>query len=156
LIHDFDFRGTDPMTAILQWTVNGDPRVDSWASRWMGSACLNRKLTLYPGRTLVTNTGFDGSGSHSTFGLSNEAFASPMAERPIAVGDAAVGVDAAIMKRHRQLFTSWRMRGGRATRAYYRLMPFLPAPLERAIYTRMVRRQLRRRASPAIRAALDG
>lgn len=38
---------------------------DSWAVRWYASAFLQNKLTLYPGRSLVQNIGFDGSGVHS-------------------------------------------------------------------------------------------
>jgi hypothetical protein len=38
---------------------------DSWAVRWHGSAILAGKLTLYPGRSLVKNIGFDGSGTHA-------------------------------------------------------------------------------------------
>ena len=38
--------------------------IDSWAVRWYLSVFLRRGLTLYPARTLVRNTGFDGSGTH--------------------------------------------------------------------------------------------
>lgn len=37
---------------------------DSWAIRWYASALLNDKLSLYPWKTLVANTGFDCSGRH--------------------------------------------------------------------------------------------
>jgi hypothetical protein len=39
-------------------------KVSSWAIRWNASAFLANKLTLYPGRSLVENIGFDGSGTH--------------------------------------------------------------------------------------------
>ncbi len=39
-------------------------RNNSWAIRWYASAFLKDKLTLYPGRTLVQNIGYDGSGMH--------------------------------------------------------------------------------------------
>ncbi len=41
-------------------------RNDSWAVRWHASMFLAGKLTLVPGRSLVRNTGFDGSGEHCT------------------------------------------------------------------------------------------
>lgn len=154
LIYDFDFRGTDPMTQILQWTVNRDSRVDSWASRWMGSACLHRKLTLYPGRTLVANIGFDGSGNHSTFGLSNDRFASPMAQERIRVDEIPVVVDDRIMDQHQEIFRGWRPGGSRAARIYNRLSPHLPKALDRAIYTRLVHRRLRKNATDPIARAL--
>lgn len=156
LIYEFDFRGTDPMTQILQWTVNRDSRVDSWASRWMGSACLNRKLTLYPGRTLVANIGFDGSGNHSTFGLSNDRFASPMAPERIQVAEVPVVLDDGIVNQHREVFRSWLKGGSLASRAYRRLAPLLPMGLDRAIYTRLVHRRLRKNATEAIAQALGG
>jgi len=37
---------------------------DSWAIRWHVSAFLNNKYTLYPLKSLVYNSGLDGSGSH--------------------------------------------------------------------------------------------
>ena len=41
-------------------------RNDSWAIRWHASMFLKHKLTLYPGESLVSNVGTDGSGSHFT------------------------------------------------------------------------------------------
>ncbi len=39
---------------------------DSWAVRWHISAFLKNMLTLYPGKSFVTNIGFDSSGQHCT------------------------------------------------------------------------------------------
>lgn len=39
--------------------------IDSWAIRWHTSAFLRGGVTLYPARSLVQNTGMDGSGTHS-------------------------------------------------------------------------------------------
>ena len=38
--------------------------VDSWFIRFYASLFLAEKLTLFPGRSLVSNHGFDGSGTH--------------------------------------------------------------------------------------------
>jgi hypothetical protein len=61
----------------LNYTSFGDPsgmlkdqiegKIDSWAVRWQASLFLQRKLTLYPKRSLVQNIGFDNSGTHSNF-----------------------------------------------------------------------------------------
>lgn len=38
--------------------------VDSWYIRFYASLFLNKKLNLFPGKTMVTNSGLDGSGTH--------------------------------------------------------------------------------------------
>jgi hypothetical protein len=37
---------------------------DSWAIRWYASAFINDKLTLYPGKSLLANSGNDLSGTN--------------------------------------------------------------------------------------------
>ena len=63
-LDEFDFWGTFPYRQMLVDQTEG--RVDSWAIRWYASAFLDRKLTLYPGQSLVRNVGQEGSGTHST------------------------------------------------------------------------------------------
>jgi len=62
LLRDFDFGGAYAYSRMLWDQIHG--RNDSWAVRWYASAFLRDKLTLYPGRSLVQNIGFDGSGTH--------------------------------------------------------------------------------------------
>jgi len=62
LIQEFDYNGAYPFSNMLKAQVKGAN--DSWAIRWHASAFLAGKLTLYPGRSLVHNTGNDGSGTH--------------------------------------------------------------------------------------------
>jgi Glycosyl transferase family 2 len=59
---DFDFNGAFPYTTMLKEQAAGN--IDSWAIRWYASAFLADKLTLYPGRSLVSNVGQDSSGTH--------------------------------------------------------------------------------------------
>ena len=59
----FDFNGAYPYTQMLRDQI--DNKNDSWAIRWYASAFLKNKLCLYPGKTLVNNIGFDGTGTHS-------------------------------------------------------------------------------------------
>ncbi|MDP3444562.1 MAG: glycosyltransferase [Ignavibacteria bacterium] len=47
---------------MLKNQINGNN--DSWAVRWHISAFLKNMLTLYPGKSFVTNIGFDSSGQH--------------------------------------------------------------------------------------------
>jgi hypothetical protein len=62
LCREFDLDGAYPYTSMLKAQITG--RNDSWAIRWYASAFLNDKLTLYPGRSLVSNIGNDSSGTH--------------------------------------------------------------------------------------------
>jgi len=62
LIQEFDYNGTYPFSNMLKAQIKGAN--DSWAIRWHASAFLAGKLTLYPGRSLVHNSGNDGSGTH--------------------------------------------------------------------------------------------
>jgi hypothetical protein len=62
LTHEFDFDGQYAFTRMLRDQVAR--RNDSWAIRWHASCYLDGLLTLYPGRSLVHNTGNDASGTH--------------------------------------------------------------------------------------------
>lgn len=62
LTKSFDFDGCYPYTRMLEDQVAG--KNNSWAIRWYASAFLANKLTLYPGKSLVSNIGNDGSGTH--------------------------------------------------------------------------------------------
>jgi len=62
LIQEFDYNGAYPYSNMLSAQIKGAN--DSWAIRWHASAFLADKLTLYPGRSLVHNSGNDGSGTH--------------------------------------------------------------------------------------------
>lgn len=59
----FDFNGNYPFTRMLRRQVNGEN--DSWAIRWNASLFLADMLSLNAGKSLIQNTGFDGSGIHS-------------------------------------------------------------------------------------------
>lgn len=59
---EFDFGGSFPYVRMLKEQILG--KNDSWAIRWYASAFLDGMLTLYPGKSLVANIGFDGSGEH--------------------------------------------------------------------------------------------
>ncbi len=59
---EFDFDGCYGYTQMLEDQIAG--KNNSWAVRWHASAFLANKLTLYPGKSLVQNIGFDNSGTH--------------------------------------------------------------------------------------------
>lgn len=58
----FDLGGAYPYFQMLKSQHEG--RIDSWAIRWYLSVFMLNGLTLFPRKTLVENTGFDGSGTH--------------------------------------------------------------------------------------------
>jgi hypothetical protein len=62
LTREFDLGGY-PYTQMLRGQIKGFN--NSWAVRWYASAFLKNKLTLYPGYSLVSNCGFDNSGTHT-------------------------------------------------------------------------------------------
>ncbi len=63
LTRQFNFNNSYNYTRMLRKQVDG--RNSSWDILWYATAFLKNKLTLYPGRSLVRNTGNDGSGTHA-------------------------------------------------------------------------------------------
>jgi hypothetical protein len=90
----FDLGGRYDYCEMLKRQMEG--RVDSWAIRWYYSVFAKGGLVLYPPRSLVANSGFDGTGTHgrlslpvrqtqlgdgAIFELPDQAAESPEAER---------------------------------------------------------------------------
>jgi hypothetical protein len=75
---EFDFNRSYPYTQMLRDQISG--RTNSWAVRWYASAFLQNKFTLYPGKSLVSNIGGDGSGTNT--GL-NQLIFKPLDTNPI-------------------------------------------------------------------------
>ena len=91
LEEEFDLGGVAPFTKMLKSQISG--RNDSWAIRWHASAFLAGLHTLYPGRSLVKNTGLDNSGTHcgSTIKFDIDLSPGPVEVLPITVEESAVG-----------------------------------------------------------------
>lgn len=62
LTKKFDMNGSYNFTKMLRDQTQG--KNDSWAIRWQASAFLKDKLTLFPGKSLIKNIGFDSTGTH--------------------------------------------------------------------------------------------
>ena len=62
LTRTFDFNGTYGFTRMLRRQTEG--KNNSWAIRWNASLFLADILSLNVGKSLVQNTGFDGSGTN--------------------------------------------------------------------------------------------
>lgn len=62
LTRQFDFNGAYPYTKMLGHQIQG--KISSWAIRWHASGFVKGLLTLFPGRSLVSHIGGDGSGTN--------------------------------------------------------------------------------------------
>lgn len=58
----FDLGGVYPYSSMVEAQLRGE--IDSWAIRWYMSVFVHKGLVLFPRRTLVHNSGLDGSGTH--------------------------------------------------------------------------------------------
>lgn len=81
----FDLDGTYPYTDMLREQIAG--RNDSWAVRWYATAMLTGGLTIYPGRSMTMNIGFDGTGIHAGTG---NAYETELIERDVDLGNISV------------------------------------------------------------------
>jgi hypothetical protein len=68
---EFEFDGSYPFMQMLTDQIAG--KTNSWAIRWHASAFLANKYTLYPGKSLLSNIGGDGSGTNHGFEYSSPA-----------------------------------------------------------------------------------
>lgn len=64
LVYDFNLEDKFPFTQMLEECSLR--KIDSWAIRWHAYNFLQNKLTLHPQYSLVSNEGFDNSGTHGT------------------------------------------------------------------------------------------
>ena len=62
LRHRFNLHGSFDYFHMLKLQLAG--AIDSWAIRWYWSVFIRDGFVLYPPKSLVQNTGFDGSGTH--------------------------------------------------------------------------------------------
>lgn len=80
LTDSFDLDGAIAYTQMLKNQIAG--KVDSWAIRWHASMFLEDRLQLSPGRSLVRNIGFDGTGTH---GVESQVYGVEQSTIPVAV-----------------------------------------------------------------------
>jgi len=85
LMDRFDFFGAFDYSGMLKGQIEG--KNDSWAIRWYASALLHSKLTLYPGKSLVHNTGNDASGRHCS---AIDTFDTTLTLDPVLVGEITI------------------------------------------------------------------
>lgn len=67
----FTYNNTYPYMEMLQDQIDG--KIDSWAIRWYAAAVINKKLCLYPSKSLVKNIGFNEGATHTSNSSAYEA-----------------------------------------------------------------------------------
>lgn len=139
LIYEFDVDGVAPYSQYLLGAAKGQG--DSWALRWMASAILNGKLSLYPGQSLVQNIGNEGSGTNAG---RHRSFETRMAQSRPSIGNGEPVVDSLAYAEYRAFLLRGFWKRGLLNRAYSRLRKMLPTRLERRLYTAITRRRLAR------------
>ena len=84
LTRTFDFDGNYPFTRMLRRQIAG--KNNSWAIRWNASLFLAGILSLNVGKSLVQNTGFDGTGTNCGGGglYASDLWVQPLPVVPIA------------------------------------------------------------------------
>ncbi len=88
LQNEFDFNGSYPYTQMLSDQIEG--KNNSWAIRWYASAFLQSKYCLYPGQSLIHNTGNDGSGTHAA---ENEKFDTQLKNQAVEIKKIEIKTD---------------------------------------------------------------
>lgn len=101
LEYQFDFSGTYPYLKMLKKQIAG--RNDSWAIRWYASAFLKNKLTLYPGKSHILNTGTAGKGTHVH---KVKWFKTELADAPVSIEKISVEVNRVAYEAFRNYFLS--------------------------------------------------
>ena len=139
LIYEFDVNGAAPYTQFMQRAAAGDG--DSWALRWMASATLHDKLSLYPGNSLVNNIGNDGSGTNAG---RQDLLKTEIAVRRPRFGTEAVRVDPLAFAEFRSFLLHAYWKNTLRHRLYSRLAKLLPTGVARRLYSAIVRRSIRR------------
>ena len=97
--------------------------VDSWYLRYYASLFLKGKLSLYPGRSVATNEGLDGSGTHCGAEL-KRSFEAHNSQTPIKVNDVEVIEDLQVYRIFKKYFLS-KQSGSFIKAAYYQFKSFV-------------------------------
>ncbi len=108
LTKEFNFNNSFDYVKMLEDQICG--RNNSWAIRWYASCFLNNMYTLYPGKSLISNIGFDGSGTHSGRSLifNQEYFSSGISIKDIPVKNNEIAYKAFVMYFTKNKFYSYR------------------------------------------------
>jgi hypothetical protein len=97
----FDYYGAYHYTEMLEHQIQG--KISSWAIRWHASGFIKGLLSLYPGQSLVSHIGGDGSGTHC--GVADRLKVQ-LSTSPIAIGGVPIEENEFARKKVRQFMAS--------------------------------------------------
>lgn len=112
---DFDFQDAYPYWSQLEDNAKG--LINTWFVYWYATLFLRKGLALFPGRSLVSNIGMDGSGVHCGEDRGYDAKISPSAVNvtPVPLGESEEAV-----RRHVAFFRELARRPSLQSRIYYK------------------------------------
>ncbi len=102
--------------------------VDSWFIRLYASFFLAEKLTLFPGHSLVSNHGLDGSGTHSnksSEGTGTDGVEVESSAKPIVLLDIPIEENQQAYSAYRNTFLAKRTKVSRLKRSYSQFKSFV-------------------------------
>ena len=123
----FNFAGAHDYVSMLENQMTG--RADSWAIRWYWTVFRAGGLVLFPPRSLVDNTGMDGSGTHGRGRLTRfslEISRGDQSSLPVGFPD-CIATDVAEFEQVRAAI--WRQSGGWLGQARMRMRRLLKLSL---------------------------
>jgi hypothetical protein len=101
LVNQFNLDGGYNYFGMLERQIRGEN--DSWAIRWHASMFLQNRLTFYPSRSLVINTGMDGTGRHSSI---SKKYDTQLSNSPIYIADIEISENLYAREALKAFFTS--------------------------------------------------
>lgn len=107
LTRQFDFNGNYPFTRMLRRQIAG--KNNSWAIRWNASLFLADILSLNVGKSLVQNTGFDGSGTNCGGGglYDSDLWMEPLPVIPVSPAEENIAARKAFERYYRRTNCFW-------------------------------------------------
>jgi len=93
LFRQFNLNNALNFAAMLKRQAEG--KIDSWVIRWYASSFLNHKLSVYPSKSLVDNTGLDFSGSNCGF---MGGYMTEISQEPVSISEKPIEEDQAVLK----------------------------------------------------------
>lgn len=119
--NDFNIGGAGSFYEMLYCQKVG--LIDSWAVRFYASCFLKDKLHLFPGKTLVVQTGIDGSGTHCT--ICDTTYSSILVSNsPIYVSPIKIEENMVMYNLYADFFKK-KMERGKVRAAYHKFKSFI-------------------------------
>lgn len=134
-VHAFDGGGAEPLTKWLSDSIGNPTMSGSWVLRWLGSAVVADKLTLFPGRSLVVHDQMSAQ-------LPPDLVDTILTHTCPRVAPVPIQEDVAAERFFKRAFIRQRVRHSPRMRLYSLLARLLPTRIEEQLYSALVERSL--------------